>query len=55
MRDHRDLTDPTQKVDITRLVREHHTKHPGSVRRSPKAARRAAAKRAAQSRKANWL
>lgn len=56
MRDHRPGLDPTVKVDITDLVvqaRERATRHPGSVRRSSDAKKRAAAKRAKASRKAN--
>lgn len=53
MHDHRPDADPTVKIDITALVREHTTRHPGTVRRSKDAKRRAAAKRAKASRKAN--
>lgn len=54
MRDHREESpDKKAKKDITDLVRVHHTKHPGSVRRSDKAKKRAKEKNAAKSRKAN--
>ncbi len=54
MQDHRENQDPSKKIDITKLVREHSSKHPGSVRRSDKAKKRASAKRAAESRRKNW-
>lgn len=56
MHDHRLGADPAVRVDITELVakaRERATRHPGSVRRSDTAKKRAAAKRAKASRKAN--
>lgn len=53
MHDHRPGMDSTVRIDITSLVREHATRHPGTVRRSKNAKKRAAAKRAKASRKAN--
>lgn len=53
MHDHRLDKDPTVKVDITSLVREHATKHPGTVNRSLNAKARASAKKAKASRKRN--
>ena len=48
MRDHRPDLDPDapKQRDITEQVHQHHTKHPGSVRRSDKNKARQAAKRA---------
>lgn len=61
MRDHRPDRDTAdaeirglrELVDITAQVTAHHDRHPGSVKRSPKADARARARRAKQSRKAN--
>ena len=55
MRDHRDLEpgeSPTL-TEITKAVREHATKHPGSVKRSDATKAKAARKRAKSSRKVN--
>ena len=55
MQDHRNLAPGSLPVfvDISKNVREHSTKHPGSVKRSVKAQARAAGKRAKASRKGN--
>ena len=54
-RDHRPDLDPDapKQRDITEQVHQHHTKHPGSVRRSDKNKARQAAKRAKASRRGN--